>query len=261
METPKTPPPEMPLTPRPRAVVIGASSGIGEALARRLAGEGYLVAVLARRMDALQSLCEEINAEAGETRAFAYRHDVSEFETIPPLFQKILRDLRRIDLLAYLSGTNPGVELDEFSFPKDRRMVEVNLLGGMAWLGQAATLFERMGAGQIVGVSSVAAERGRVSNPGYNASKAGLTTYLEALRNRLTRKGVNVLTVHPGFVDTAMLGDMARGLMVISTDQASKDIWKAIRKRRQLIYTPKRWRLIMFIVRNIPSAIFRRLSF
>ncbi len=253
-------PPDTPLSTRRRGVIVGASSGIGAQLARDLAGQGYLLALLARRAEALDKLCAEINQAAGETLAFPYPHDVTRFDCIPATFQKILQDLKRIDLLVYSAGVMPPVGLSEFNFEKDRQMVAVNLLGGMAWLGQAATLFERLGAGTIVGISSVAAERGRVKNPGYNASKAGFDTYLEALRNRLTRHGVHVLTVRPGPVDTPMTKD-AGGLFMVPPQTVTQDILRALRKRKQVLYTPARWRLIMFVVRHLPSVVFRRLNF
>ncbi|MBI5711969.1 MAG: SDR family NAD(P)-dependent oxidoreductase, partial [Chloroflexi bacterium] len=147
------------------------------------------------------------------------------------------------------------------NFEKDRLMIDVNVLGAIAWLNQAAILFDRLGSGHIVGISSVSGVRGRVVNPGYGMTKAALTTYLESLRNRLTRKGVHVLTVKPGFVDTDMFRATGRAAsMAISSDQAAGDIWKAIRARKQILYTPARWAWIMLVIRYIPSFIFRRLS-
>ncbi len=255
-------PPDSPLTPRPRAVVVGASSGIGAAIARRLAQEGYMVAALGRRKAALQALCKEINAAAGETRARAYAHDVTDYEEIPVLFQTILRDLKQIDALVYVSGAQHPMGMSEYDFAKEREMIEVNLLGAMAWLGEAARLFERLGRGQIVGISSVAGDRGRVANPAYNTSKAGMSTYLEALRNRLTRHGVNVLTVKPGFVDTELFRKNARMKFgLITPERAARDVWKAMRRRKQVVYTPGMWRWIVLAVIHTPSFIFRRLSF
>lgn len=253
--------PEPPLLTHPRAVVIGASSGIGAALTRRLAREGYVVAALARREEALRSLCEEINEESDPPAALPYPHDVTALEEIPALFQTLLKDLRGIDLVAFVAGAMPEVGPREYDFEKDRQMIEVNFMSAVAWLSQAATLFDRMGEGQIVGVSSVAGERGRVLNPAYNASKAGLTAYLEGLRNRLSRRGVGVLTVKPGFVDTAMLENAARTFWVVTPDQAARQIWRAIQAGRQDVYIPGRWRMVMWVIRNIPSVIFRRLSF
>ena len=254
-------PPEPPLARRPRAVIIGASSGIGAALARRLADEGYVLAVLARRKAELDELCVQINAKGGEARAVAYAHDVTEFEKIPALFQRLLKDLGGIELFVYCSGITLPVAIDEFNLDKDRQMIETNLMGAIAWLGHAAALFQRLGAGQLVGISSVAGDRGRVLNPGHNSSKAGLDTYLEGLRNRLTRHGVHVLTVKPGFVDTDQLKGSPRKFGVISPEKAARGVWNAIRTRKQLVYIPWFWRWIMLAVCLTPSFIFRRLSF
>ena len=254
-------PVESPLARRPRAIVVGASSGIGAAIARLLAREGYALAALARSADKLDELCAEINAKAGETRALAYSHDVTDFEAIPPLFQRVLKDLGSIDALVYCAGVLPHVELGEFNLEKNRQMLETNLLGGVAWLGQAASLFQRMDSGKLVGISSVAGDRGRVLNPAYNSSKAGLDAYLEALRNRLSRHGVHVLTVKPGFVDTEMLKNSTRRFGVISAERVADGVWKAMRRGKQLVYIPGYWRWIMLAVRLTPSFVFRRLSF
>ncbi|MBI3241693.1 MAG: SDR family NAD(P)-dependent oxidoreductase [Chloroflexi bacterium] len=248
------------LQPTQGAIVVGASSGIGEAVARRLAREGYAVALVARRADRLHQICDAINTQLDQRRAFAYPHDVTQFDQAQPLFQSILRDLGRIDVVVYASGVMPPAGLSEFNFEKDKAMIEVNVLGAMAWLDQAATMFERTGGGHIIGISSVAGDRGRVINPVYNSSKAALTTYLEGLRNRLSRKGVHVLTVKPGMVDTDMLKGVKRRMWVISAEQVAADVWSAIKRRKQSIYIPARWGLMMFVIRHIPSFIFRRLS-
>ncbi len=246
---------------RRRAVIVGASSGIGAALARRLAAEGYRVAVLARSQAGLAALCTEINAEHGEIRAAAYPHDVTDLKAIPALFQRLVKDLGGLDLFVYCAGVTIPVAIDEFNPDKDQQMLQTNLAGALAWLGRAAALFQGAGAGQLVGISSVAGDRGRVLNPAYNASKAGLDAYLEGLRNRLTRRGVHVLTVKPGFVDTDQIKGSPRTFGVISPEKAADGIWKALRARKQLVYVPGFWRYIMLIVRLVPSFIFRRLSF
>jgi short-subunit dehydrogenase len=252
-----------PLQPRRRAILVGASSGIGAVLARRLAREGYLVALLARREDKLTAVCEQINRESGETRALCYVHDVTAYDTTPGLLQRVVKDLGGLDLFIYNTGAMLPVKVTEFNFETDRQMLETNLLGALAWLNPVAAMFQATKSGQIVGIGSVAGDRGRVGAPGYNTSKAGLHTYLEALRNRLTRRGVNVLTVKPGFVDTDMLkgSSTARPFMVLSAEQAADGIWSAIKARKQTVYVSPLWGLIMLIIKHIPSVIFRRLSF
>lgn len=259
-DTPKSVP-ATPLNPRRRGIVIGASAGLGAALARKLAREGYSLALIARRQDKLDSLCEEINTSGGN--ALAYTHDVANHEEAPALLRKAVADLGGLDLVVYVAGVNyPPGGIDRYNFENDRQMVEINLVGAMAWLSPAAEMFQSAKGGQIVGISSVAGDRGRVGNPGYNTSKAGLTTYLEALRNRLTRHGVSVLTVKPGFLKTEML-KAAQGAtpFAVEPEQAADDIVRAMKKRRQLIYTPSRWRWIMLVIQHMPSFIFRRLSF
>ncbi len=250
------PAPATPLTPRRRGIIVGASAGLGAALARKLSREGYALALLGRSKDRLELLGNEINARA-------YVHDASEYRKVPDLLRKVVAELGGLDLVVYVAGVNlPPGGIDQYNFENDRKMVEVNLIGAMAWLTPVAEMFQSAKAGQIVGISSVAGDRGRVGNPGYNTSKAGLTTYLEALRNRLTRHGVNVLTVKPGFMTTEML-KAAQGAtpFAIPPEKAANDIWKAMKKRKQVVYTPSIWRWIMLAIQHTPSFIFRRLTF
>ena len=239
-----------------RAIVIGASSGIGAAMARRLAASGTAVAVLGRREDELGRLAQE-----HPERLRAYQHDVRDPEAVPDLFDRIERDLGGVDTVVYAAGTMPEIAPNEYAFEKDRAAVEVNLLGAMAWMNLAAARFEAARGGTIVGVSSIAGERGRRGNPAYGASKAGLTAYLEALRNRCSRFGVNVVTVKPGFVDT----DMTRGrkglFWLISADEAARQaLHLAGRGTSAIGYVPRRWALVALVVRLLPSFLFRRLD-
>lgn len=253
--------PTRPLEPQKRAIVVGASSGIGAALTRELVRQGYTVAALARRESLLQELCQSVNTAVSPAKVLPYAHNVTDYEEIPGLFQTVTRDLGGLDLIVYVAGTQPNVALDEYNFTKDAAMIEVNLLGAIAWLNQAAQRFERVGSGHMVAISSIAGDRGRVGAPVYNTSKAGLNTYLEALRNRLTRHGVTVTTIKPGFVDTVLLENAPKTFWVISPEQAAAAIFQAIRRKKQTIYLPTRWGLVGLIIRHIPSFIFRRMKF
>lgn len=264
--------PTRPLEPKARAIVIGASSGIGAALVQELVSQGYHVAALARREEKLKEVCEEINTPApsavevavsspNPSQALPYTHNVTDFDEIPGLFQQVVSDLGGLDLIVYVAGVQPSVSLDEYCFAKDKSMMEINVIGAMAWLNEAAARFERTGSGHIVGVSSIAGDRGRVGAPGYNSSKAALNTFLEALRNRLAKHGVTVTTIKPGFVDTILLENVAKTFWVISPKEAAETITKAIKRKRQTVYVPARWGLVGLIIRHIPSFVFRRLSF
>jgi short-subunit dehydrogenase len=250
-----------------RAIVVGASSGIGLALAQRLANEGAQVALVARRSSELESACVAMNAK-GERRALAYTHDVRDTEAIPSLFQQIAHDLGGLDLVIYAAGIQPKIAPDEYDTTKDRAIVETNVTGAMAWLNEAAARFAQVGAGRsgaggtIVGISSVAGDRGRKGNPAYTASKAALATYLEALRNRLGARGVTVVTAKPGYVATALVAGekLPKFLPVIKPERAAQLILAAAQQKRQVAYVPAIWRPIMTIIRAIPSRIFQRLS-
>ncbi len=240
-----------------RVVVIGASSGIGAALVRRLVKDGAEVAAVARRQDLLDALAAEL---PGKVRV--YVHDVEETDEVPALWQKIDGELGGIDTLVYAAGTMPEVTEGEYAFEKDRSMIVTNVLGAMAWMNPAAARFQAQKSGSIVGISSIAGERGRRGNPAYCTSKAALTTYLESLRNRCSRYGVNVVTIKPGFVESAMTAGKGKLLWMITADEAARRTVALARKGSSASgFVPRRWWLVALIVRLLPSFVFRKLNF
>jgi NAD(P)-dependent dehydrogenase (short-subunit alcohol dehydrogenase family) len=239
------------------AIVVGASSGIGEAIARRLAAEGTRVALLARRGDELQRVADDLGSE----RALVRTHDVIDGHDVPALWDEIEAAIGEVDLLVYASGLVIPVDEHEYTYEKDERMVAVNLVGAMAWLDQAAVRMEVRRGGTIIGISSIAGGRGRRGAPAYNAAKAGMTTFLEALRNRLSRYGVNVVTIRPGFVDTAMTRGMEGLLWLISADRAAELTLEHARAGSSRDrHVPGRWLLVSLVIRFLPSWLFRRTS-
>lgn len=244
-----------------RAIVVGASSGIGAALARRLAAEGASVALVGRRESDLTEVARSI-AAAGRGRAIVAPHDVTALEQTPAVFERLVGELGGLDLLVYAAGVMPKLQESEYDFTKDRQMFEVNVLGALAWFNPATALFESQRSGTLIGLSSIAGERGRRNFPAYAASKAALTTLLEGLRNRASRYGVNVVTVKPGYVDTAMTRGMKGLLWLISADRAAELILDVARRGGSPSeFVPARWGLVALVVRSIPSFLFRRLNF
>jgi decaprenylphospho-beta-D-erythro-pentofuranosid-2-ulose 2-reductase len=244
-----------------RAIIVGASSGIGAELARQLAASGCHVALVARRADELNRLATEINTASADTPlAFIYPHDVRCYGEAPALFQTVCRDLGGLDLIIYAAGVMPRLLPDEYDFAKDQAMIEVNVLGAIAWLNAAAERFQAAGSGTLVGISSVAGDRGRRGQPVYGASKAALDTYLEALCNRLGRFGVRVVTIKPGPVDTPMTQGLDKLPLLISAPAAARQILAAAARGTRLAYVPSKWRPIMAILRAIPSPIFQKLN-
>lgn len=236
-----------------KAIVVGASSGMGAELAKLMAARGDQVAAVARRKDRLEALATECGSNL-----HPYEHDVTHFDEIPSLFSQICQDLGGLDVVIYAAGVMPEVGESEFSFEKDKAMIDANLTGAVAWLNLAATRFQNVGAGTIVGIGSVAGERGRQGQPVYNTTKAALKTYLEALRNRLSKHGVKVVTIKPGPTETEMTSHLGiKGMMPAKT--AAELILKKM-ERGDEHFLKFAHKVIFSVIRSFPSAIFRRLK-
>ena len=244
---------------RKRSLVVGASSGMGAELVRRLAADGHVVAAVARREEALKALSAEVQA-TGTGRVLTYVHDVTQSDDVQALFAQIVRDMDGLDLVIYCAGVMPRIGEDDYDTATDRHIVEVNVIGAMAWLNSAAQRMADLAGGSLVAVGSVAGDRGRIGNPAYGASKAALATYMESLRNRLGPKGVHVLTIKPGPVHTPMTQGLDKLPMVIDVSTAADQILSAIARRRNVAYVPRRWWLVMGVIRAIPSTVFQRLG-
>jgi len=241
------------------ALIVGASSGVGAALARRLACEGYALGLVARRIDRLQALCDEITTSY-YIRAFAYQHDVVNAAEVLALLDKAIHDLGDLDLFIYCAGVLFPNDPTTYNADQDQFMLQVNLVGATAWINPVAQRFQQKRAGHIVGIGSIAGDRGRRGMPAYTASKAGLHTYLEGMRNRLWRDGVAVTTIKLGQVETDMLQNADRKRRPISADRAAELIWHAIEQRKQTVYVPPWWRWIGLTIQHLPSVVFRRLN-
>ncbi len=245
---------------RPGALIVGASSGIGAALARRLVAQGYRVALVARRADELATLAADLMAGAGNQPVAApYPHDVGDYAAAPDLFTRIASELAPLRVVIYNAGVMPPTTTGA-SFEDERAMMETNTIAAMRWLGLAADYFERAGGGTLVGISSVAGDRGRPGNGAYMASKAALSSYLDSLRFRLAPRGVRVLTVKPGYVATAMTESMRTPKrLTASADNVATTVVRAIGRGKNVVYVPSYWRPIMWVVRRLPPAVVARM--
>jgi NAD(P)-dependent dehydrogenase (short-subunit alcohol dehydrogenase family) len=244
------------------ALVVGASSGMGAALVRQLASEGYRVAALARRateLDALQRECAPLAAATGGAVLTAV-HDVRDGAAVPALFERLVRELGGLELLVYAAGVMPKIEKDQYDSAIDREILAVNLDGAIAWGNECANYMRTRRRGTLVGISSIAGDRGRKGNPVYCTSKAALNTYLEALRNRLSESGVHVCTIKPGYVDTRMTQGMDKLFWLISAEEAARQILAAARNRVNTRYVPLRWQAVGTVLKLVPSFLFRRAS-
>jgi decaprenylphospho-beta-D-erythro-pentofuranosid-2-ulose 2-reductase len=260
--------PKHDLAARKGAILVGASTGIGAALARILADRGYRIALIARHAETLQRVCDEINARApdapGGPVATAYPLDVTRYDDAPNLFDRIRRDLgaagSALDLLVYAAGVMPRGVNGVWSFDDERATVESNVIGGMRWIGLAAAAMKAGGHGTIVGISSVAGDRGRKGNSAYMAAKAAMSTYLESLRYRLAGSGVRVVTVKPGFVATPMTSGLKTPKsLTVSAERAATRIADRCDGGATVAYVPGYWRAIMRVIKSIPAPLMPKL--
>lgn len=260
---PKRPPSirGVPLDQR-RAIVVGASSGIGAALVRQLIREGYAVAALARRQEELDRLEDQAGILGDESggRIIVRAHDVQHTGEVPELFESLVKDLGGLDLLVYAAGVMPENGEREYDTTKDLFTLAVNTGGCIAWCNPTAHLFTTQRSGTIVGISSIAGDRGRKGFPVYCTSKAAMNTYLEALRNRLSEVGAHVCTIKPGYVATRMTEGMDGLFWVATPEEAAISVLRAARGKANTRYVKRRWWMVGTIIRSIPSIVFKRLS-
>lgn len=236
-------------------LILGATSDIAIALAERFAREGRMLILAGRDMGRLRDLAEDLGRKHGVV-------------CVPLAFDAT----RTEDHRAFYEGLDPkpgnvvcafGELPDQLKAQRDHvltmRSIMVNYAGAVSILELAAADLESRGEGRIVGISSVAGDRGRASNYMYGSAKAGFTAYLSGLRHRLYKSGVAVITVKPGFVRTRMTEGLPLPAPLTATaDQAAAAIIKAMRRKQNTLYVLGRWRWVMAVVRNLPEFIFKR---
>jgi short-subunit dehydrogenase len=186
--------------------------------------------------------------------------DLAEIDQHEHLLTKADKFLGGIDIVLIAHGTLPEQKMCEINVNQTLQELQINFLSTVSLLTLLASYYERQGSGCLAVVSSVAGDRGRQSNYVYGAAKGGLSIFLQGLRNRLSKFGVCVLTIKPGFVITPMTTEFKKGILWAQPKQVAKVIVSAIRKRKNVVYVPWFWRWIMFIIRSIPESIFKRMS-
>lgn len=239
-------------------IILGASSAMARAFARLAASHGADLLLAGRDMADLLANAADCRLR-GSPGTIAMHFDARDPASFAPILQRVRTAEGVINAAVFV-----GSLTDQSAIDADPGLAEGvladNFTGPMRFLHELAPLLEERACGTIVGVGSVAGDRGRLKNYVYGAAKAAFHTYLSGLRNRLGRSGAHVITVKPGFVDTAMLWDNDKRPMVVSPEFAANDIWRAVAKKRDVIYTPFVWRYIMLIIRNIPEKLFKKMS-
>lgn len=239
-------------------LIFGANADLGNQIAHMHAAKGDSLFLTARSQEQLDRMQKDLEVRYQiKTQAFVL--DAREFDKHSEILKEI--NIEEIDWVYCVFGYLGEQEEAQKDFEKSRQIIEVNYVGAVSLLNPIAEVFAKKGKGSIIGISSVAGERGRMSNYMYGSAKAAFTTYLDGMRNRLAKHGVHVLTVKPGFMRTRMTeGLPLPGPLTANPDQAARRIVKAAHKRKNTLYVLPIWGLIMLIIRNIPEFLFKKLS-
>lgn len=242
-----------------KILIIGATSAIASSTAKIFLQNNNEVLLTARNPFKLKAVANDLMLKSNkEIKTMLF--DAIDFENHKKLFEDAVDFLKGLDLILIAHGTLPVQE--EIKNDPQAVMDEIdnNAISVVSICTVAAEFFESQGFGTIAVISSVAGDRGRQSNYIYGASKGFVSIFLQGLRNRLDPKGINVITIKPGFVDTPMTADNPKNFLFASPDKVAADIYKAIINKKDIIYTPWYWRYIMLIIKLIPERIFKKLK-
>lgn len=236
-----------------KAIVFGATSGLGWALTELLVKNNYKVAITGRRKHKL----EELQSKYSES-IIIKQNDIQQVDEVEKVFNEIVNEFSKIDLIIQSSGVgyvNPKLEWD-----KENETMLTNVIGVTKLYDLAYNLFRKQGFGHLVGISSIASIRGNRAAPAYFASKAYQKAYLESLyikTKTISSKKVFITDIRPGFVDTAMA--LGEGIFwLVPLHKAAKQIFTAIKKKKRVAYISKRWRLIAYVLKLVPTWILKK---
>ncbi len=240
-------------------LILGATSAIARATANELAAKGHPVILAGRDEEELLRIAADIRIRYDvHTRSMTL--DINNVDRYEAFCSDILEPGERLGGVICAVGYLGEQETAFSSHSETQNIIQNNLTGPATLLNCVSKLMMPHGRGFIIGIASVAGDRGRQSNFIYGAAKGGFALYLQGLRNRLFTDGIHVLTVKPGFVDTAMTWGMDGLFLVASPESIGRGIIRALEKRRNTVYLPEFWRGIMLIIRSIPETLFKRLS-
>ena len=246
-------------------LILGAGSSIAKAIAHRFAEAGHALVLAGRSAEELERDVADVRLRFG-VGAAARHFEATDYASHADFVAGCIADAEAIGsngkqlegvvlCHGYIAPEEPAKDFDLI-----RRTIETNYTSAVSVLHPLADYFERRKAGFVCAVSSIAGDRGRQSNYIYGSSKAALSTLLSGLRNRLSRSGVPVTTVKPGFVDTALTFGNDKMFLVAKPDRVARDVFRSVRKGRDVVYTPWFWRWIMLIVKSVPEPVFKRMK-
>jgi short-subunit dehydrogenase len=241
----------------PTILLLGAQSDIAAAIARKFAAEGYAIQLAARQPELLHPLQSDLQIRHS-VRCSVHAFDAQLYSTHDNFFSSLPETP---DITICVFGYLGDQQKAETDWEACQRILDVNYTGAVSILNRVASVYDGLGRGMIIGISSVAGERGRQSNYFYGSAKAGFTVYLSGLRNRLFPRGVHVMTVKPGFVYTRMTDGMPLPALLTATPKLVADrIYTAVRNKKNTLYVKGIWYWIMLVIRTIPEPVFKKLK-
>jgi decaprenylphospho-beta-D-erythro-pentofuranosid-2-ulose 2-reductase len=245
-----------------KAVVLGGTSGMGRAIAQRLAARGDSVFLLGNEDDELRRSAADLSARHPAMVSMSYAHcDLEAPETFAPALDAADAALGGFDAVVVTAAMFATQEALEADIELARRLLTVNYANTVVFCEHVRKRLLARGGGKLTVFSSVAGDRGRKPVVIYGSSKAGISVYLEGLDHKFHAAGLAVLCVKPGFVKTSMTAGLKPPPFAGEPEQVARDVVRAMDRGRAVLYTPGMWALVMFVIRLLPRFIMRKLGF
>src|SRR5438105_7106895 len=242
-----------------RVLMIGATSAIAHETAKCFAQDGAELFLVARSPEKLKDIGNDLKVR-GAKRIETFVLDVNDFDRHQEMIETAITSLNGLDMVLIAHGTLADQEKCQRSVAETLKEFTTNCTSIISLLTILADYFEQQRRGCIAVISSAAGDRGRQSNYVYGAAKGAVSIFLGGLRNRLSKSGVAVVTVKPGFVDTPMTATLKKGLLFASASVVGKGVYAAMKSRKEEVYLPWFWRYIMLVIKSIPEPVFKKLS-
>jgi decaprenylphospho-beta-D-erythro-pentofuranosid-2-ulose 2-reductase len=243
-----------------KVAVFGATSAIAQAVERLMAARGDRLFLVARNRQRLDAIAADLKVRGAAAVAIACQ-DLADTDQHRGLVAQVAQALDGIDAALIAYGALGDQTEAEHSFAQAREIFAINMMSPVSLLGELAARLLAQGHGTLAVIGSVAGDRGRRSNFVYGASKAGLSTYLQGLRARLFSAGIRVVEIKPGFVDTPMTNHLRRPRFASTPARIAPAILAAIDRGTDVVYVPRLWRPVMALIKLLPEAVSKRLSY
>lgn len=242
-----------------KLMIIGATSSIAHETAKLFAADGAEFFIVARSTEKLAAVQRDLEVR-GAARVVPYTLDLNELTQHETMIAAAYEALGGLDAVLIAHGTLPDQARMQSSVEETLAEFQVNGLSYISLLTLLAGRFEQQRRGCIAVISSVAGDRGRGSNYVYGSAKGAVSLFTSGLRARLSKVGVSVVTIKPGFVDTPMTAHLKKNPLYAKPEAVGKRIYTAMLKGESVVYVPWFWQYVMLIITHIPERLFKKLS-